>query len=232
MAILAGQDAAVAAVQVVTTVASHIISSSVSQSSLPSPSPGSLRKRANSVIIPTLYDTSGASPGTVVASLLGAVAGFIALVWLFSAIQGNIDNKMVSEEVVRREPSHRSRRGSHTEAHRHSHHTHHEHHSHRDRHESRRHSRNERDMERGRIIREETIVPVGTHEVVREKREIREVPAAATPTMTRKYYDLSPRGDEVVEVYEEEATIVNRDKEKDDGKDERKKKRQHRQSKS
>lgn len=72
-----------------------------------------LKREQETIAIPTIYGglDSGPSPGTVVGATLGAVAGFLLLVWLFSTLSIRRRGVIVDEEIVReREPRRRSRR--------------------------------------------------------------------------------------------------------------------------
>ncbi|KAF1816133.1 hypothetical protein P152DRAFT_111568 [Eremomyces bilateralis CBS 781.70] len=77
------------------------------------------RQDADIVAIPTVYDTRGPPPGTVVAIVLGSIGGFVLLIFLLFHV-GNISarSSVVAEEhIVRadRSPrSHRSRRSRHS----------------------------------------------------------------------------------------------------------------------
>ncbi|PNS17523.1 hypothetical protein CAC42_8066 [Sphaceloma murrayae] len=87
-----------------------------------SPSPRQLQvheylKRQGIIAIPTLYQNQNDSPqpGAVVGIVLGSVAGFLLLIWLFSFITNQRSAPLVSEEEVvvrRRSRSPRSRRTS------------------------------------------------------------------------------------------------------------------------
>jgi len=79
-----------------------------------------LQTRQDTIAIPTAVQglDSGPAPGTVVGITLGSVAGFILLVWLFSALNNNRNSgTTVTEEevVVRRSRSPRSRRSRRSE---------------------------------------------------------------------------------------------------------------------
>lgn len=75
-----------------------------------------LPRQQGTVAIPTVYAglNSGPSPGTVVGATLGAVAGFLILVWLFSTLSNRRNGTIVDEEIVR-ERSPRSRRSRRSE---------------------------------------------------------------------------------------------------------------------
>lgn len=72
-------------------------------------------------LIPTYYRRDGPAPGAVVGIVLGSVAGFLLIVWLFQSLSNTNRNAIAGEEeiVVRRprrnSTSHRSRRGSRSE---------------------------------------------------------------------------------------------------------------------
>ncbi|KAF2493706.1 hypothetical protein BU16DRAFT_527926 [Lophium mytilinum] len=82
-----------------------------------------LESRAVAGIIPTYYEFNGPTPGTTAGIVLGSVAGFLFLIWLFySLFGGNMFAVAGGEEVVvrrrgSRSPGHsrRSRRSTRTE---------------------------------------------------------------------------------------------------------------------
>lgn len=77
----------------------------------------SLQARQGTVAIPTVYAglNTGPSPGVVVGATLGAVAGFLLLVWLFSSLRNSRGGVVDEEVIVRRERSPRSRRSRRSE---------------------------------------------------------------------------------------------------------------------
>lgn len=77
----------------------------------------SLQARQGTVAIPTVYAglNAGPSPGVVVGATLGAVAGFLLLVWLFSTLRNSRGGVVDEEVIVRRERSPRSRRSRRSE---------------------------------------------------------------------------------------------------------------------
>ena len=78
-----------------------------------------MTKRQTTVAIPALYQnqTTSPSPGAVVGIVLGSVAAFLLLIWLFSTLTGMNLAPLVQEEVVvaRRSRSPRSRRSRRSE---------------------------------------------------------------------------------------------------------------------
>ncbi|KAF4548883.1 Hypothetical protein D9617_24g015960 [Elsinoe fawcettii] len=76
-----------------------------------------LLKRQGTIAIPTLYQNQNDSPtpGAVVGIVLGSVAAFLLLVWLFSTVTNRRTTPVISEEEVvvrRRSRSPRSRRST------------------------------------------------------------------------------------------------------------------------
>jgi len=73
----------------------------------------------NQIAIPATYAglNDGPAPGTVIGIVLGSVAAFILLIWLFSALSGNMGGGGAADEeiVVRRERSPRSKRSRRSE---------------------------------------------------------------------------------------------------------------------
>jgi len=88
----------------------------ISRASISASAPQMLQTRSlqarqqGTVAIPTVYAglNSGPSPGVVVGATLGAVAGFLLLVWLFSTLS-NRQNRTEDVEIIRERPR-RSRR--------------------------------------------------------------------------------------------------------------------------
>ncbi|KAF2157883.1 hypothetical protein K461DRAFT_264719 [Myriangium duriaei CBS 260.36] len=80
-----------------------------------------LFKRDGTIAIPTLYQNQNSSPapGAVVGIVLGSVAAFLLLIWLFSTLTGQRNTPLVTEEEVvvsrRRSRSPRSRRSRRSE---------------------------------------------------------------------------------------------------------------------
>ena len=145
--------------------------------------PKALTARQNLVtiqpgIIPTYYDFSGPSPGTVVGIVLGSVVGFLLIVWLLyslTQINSGGGNAVIAGEeeiVVRRQ----SRRGSQAQSGR-----------------SRRSTRTE--------VREYSRSPRRSAVIVEERRRA----AAAPPPRVRSIVveDRRVPGDDMVEVIEE-----------------------------
>lgn len=101
------------AIKGIGSLAKHLIS----RVSLPASAPQtlethSLQARQGTVAIPTVYAglNSGPSPGTVVGATLGAVAGFLVLVWLFSTLSNRRNGGVVvDEEIIERSPRRRRR---------------------------------------------------------------------------------------------------------------------------
>jgi hypothetical protein len=128
-------------------------------------------------IIPTYYDFSGPSPGTVVGIVLGSVIGFLLIVWLLyslTQINSGGGNAVIAgeEEIVVRRPA---RRGSQAQSGR-----------------SRRSTRTE--------VREYSRSPRRSAVIVEERRR-----AAAPPPRVRSIVveDRRVPGDDMVEVIEE-----------------------------
>jgi hypothetical protein len=72
------------------------------------PATAHLQSRAVTGIIPTYYVINGPTPGTTAGIVLGSVAGFLFLVWLFYSLFGGQLFTVAGEEdvVVRRRRSH------------------------------------------------------------------------------------------------------------------------------
>jgi len=110
----------------------------------------------NQIAIPATYQglNSGPAPGTVVGIVLGSVAAFILLIWLFSALSGNMGGGGEEEIVVRRERSPRSKRSRRSEM------------------ASRSPARPERVIRQERIIRDTSRGPPRSAFVVQEERRV------------------------------------------------------------
>ncbi|EMC95561.1 hypothetical protein BAUCODRAFT_493994 [Baudoinia panamericana UAMH 10762] len=163
--------------------------------SLSSATTASFHKLARSIIlprqsgglpaIPQYYQYSGPSPGAVVGIVLGSVAGFLLLMWLFwSLSQGNTfltSNRYEEEDVVvrRRSRSPRSHRSRRTEM-----------------------SSRSPPARRERVIRTERIVrdipPPREPSRIRETVIVEDLP----PRMERRV-----DGDDIVEVIEEHSSL-------------------------
>ncbi|KAF2772675.1 hypothetical protein EJ03DRAFT_324665, partial [Teratosphaeria nubilosa] len=157
------------------------------------PKNGRLRARQNTVAIPQVYKglDSGPAPGAVVGIVLGAVVGFLLLIWLLWVLSNGssfIRTSNVEEEDVyvsrRRSRSPRSRRSS------------------------RRTEMTSRspDRRRERVIRQERIVrdvpPPREPSRMRETVIIDDLPRGPPPPMERRV-----EGDDIVEVIEEHSSI-------------------------